>query len=77
MSDERRSINPDHSSLAATLESLPDVSGSFQWVTWTEEMDALLLKYWPVKRKIDVAEALGFSPNTCRARYRKLTREES
>lgn len=42
---------------------------------WPEYKDALLLKYWPIKRHKDVADFLGYPVNTAKDRYEKLIRE--
>ena len=58
------------------LEALPDadVGKHFEW---TPEKDAILLKYWNVKRQSDICELLGITQNPARNRYRKLTKEVS
>jgi len=58
--------------LRERLESLPD-SAQKPGITWTPEMDAALLAYWPVKRHTDIAKILGVSENSARYRYRFLT----
>lgn len=55
------------------LEALPDGGGGSLGHEWTAREDAILLKYWPAKRKEDVARFIGLDTATCRKRYRKLT----
>ena len=40
---------------------------------FTPQMDEILLTYWNVKRKDDVARIIGIPVTTCRKRYRQLT----
>jgi DNA-directed RNA polymerase specialized sigma24 family protein len=54
------------------LEALPDSHAGNQGKRWTEEEDAVLLHYWPIKRKRDVAEILGVAEGTARERYNEL-----
>lgn len=54
------------------LDALPDSRGVLRH-EWTPEQDAVLLKYWTVKRQVDVARVLGMCTNSCRDRYRELT----
>ena len=42
---------------------------------WTPLEDALLLKYWPIKVKREVAKLLGVPPSTAGERYAKLKEE--
>jgi len=58
----------------AALEVLPDARRGAPSREWTSEEDAALLKYWPVKRKPDVAKTLGRGEHQCRERYEELTR---
>ena len=44
---------------------------------WTAEKDALLMKYWPVKKRDDVAELLEIPRTTCANRYKYLMKVES
>lgn len=55
------------------LEALEPTKPGNPGIIWTPEMDAVLLKYWPVKRQPDVAEILGVCVGVCRNRYRYLT----
>jgi hypothetical protein len=57
--------------LREAFESLPDV----RWggpKPFTQEEDAALLKYWPVKVKSHVARVLGRAEGLCRKRYNEL-----
>ena len=49
------------------LEEPKQVTG---W--WTPEREALLMKYWPIKRHAEVAKLLGKSDTTCRRKYEQL-----
>lgn len=59
-------------SLIARMEGLPE-AGFTKKELFTEEMDALLLTYWPVKRHLEVAKCLGVSKDSALKRYRELT----
>jgi len=56
------------------LESLEDTRMNIGF-KWTPELEAVLLKYWPVKRKDDVAKIIGTYTQECRRKYRELTSE--
>lgn len=62
-------IRPD---IIKLLAELPDARTGAPPIAWTPELDAALLKFWPVKRKKDVAQILGRSVNVCRDRYQEL-----
>ena len=68
---EKPEIKIDES-LIAQFEALPEAAPP---KGFTEEKDALLKKYWPIKNHAEVARLLGFSTNTCLKRYRDLTNE--
>jgi hypothetical protein len=57
--------------LQERLDALPNKANPV-WRVWTPEMDAALLKYWPIKRHIDVAKALNISAGIALKRYREL-----
>ena len=59
-------------SLIAQFEALPEAAPP---KGFTEEKDALLKKYWPIKNHAEVARLLGFSTNTCLKRFRDLTND--
>ena len=59
----------------AKFEALPAAGIGQNGYNWKSEEDALLLRYWPIKRKMDVSRLLGLNETTCRERYRWLTRE--
>jgi len=61
--------------MAAKLEALEDAHPGGPKHQWTAEEDAVLLKYWRIKRQVDVAELLGLDDNTCRYRYRDLMKQ--
>jgi transcription initiation factor TFIIIB Brf1 subunit/transcription initiation factor TFIIB len=63
--------------LLERLESLPDKQTGRGGHAWTEQEDAILRRYWPIKRQSDVAKVLGMSQDTCRKRYRELVDENS
>lgn len=54
------------------FEALPDVEIGKHF-EWTPEKEALLLKYWKVKRQSDVCKLLGVTENPARKKYRELT----
>jgi len=58
------------------FEALPDVEVGKHF-EWTPEKETLLLKYWPVKRQVDVCRLLGVSENTARKKYRELIDKEN
>lgn len=60
--------------LVKRFEELPPGSDSRVGHQWTDEEDALLLKYWPVKNHQEIARILNVSATTALKRYRKLTR---
>ena len=57
----------------SALEALPDKGNIGTRINWTPQLDAALLKYWPVKNHEKVAKILGMCQSTCIARYRQLT----
>lgn len=61
--------------LLAELMAAPDCKKGGPGTRWTPEIDRLLLQFWPIKYKADVARIMGFSETTCRARYRELSGE--
>lgn len=61
-------------SLLDAINALPEKSKGGSKSVWTEEMDKALLAGWTAKDQRLVAKVLGLSPNTCRDRYRRLTR---
>jgi hypothetical protein len=65
-------IDPE---MEALLEKLPDAKSGILGRTFTPEEDAILLKYWPVKCKRDIAKLLHCHENTARRRYKELTAE--
>jgi len=56
----------------SALEALPDKGNIGTKINWTPELDAALLKYWPVKNHEQIAKILGMCQGTCNARYRQL-----
>ena len=57
----------------AHFAALPDAKPGHPKAVVTPEQDAILLKYWPVKRKDDVAAIVGHGRAWCRDRYKELT----
>jgi len=53
-------------SMLDELEAIPDAK------QWSEEKDAILLRYGKKKTWAGIAKILGYAPNSCRARYEKL-----
>jgi hypothetical protein len=60
-------ISPE---LLAKIESVANVA---RRGTFTPEIDAAILKYWPIKQKRGLAKALGMAEERVRSRYRQLT----
>jgi hypothetical protein len=74
--EDRRAIMPwADSELRAALELLPNSKVGGVEKPWSSEQDELLLYYWPIKRKSDVAKLLGRGENACRSRYELLLKE--
>lgn len=65
-------IDPD---VIARLEALPDKQVGAIRRQWTPAEDAIILRYYPVKRAEDLGEVLKSSDKTIRRRYRMLTRQ--
>ena len=42
-------------------------------VIWTDVAEALMLKYWPIKKHAQVAKELGVCTDTALKHYRELT----
>jgi len=61
--------------LFAVLDDMPDSKMGNRRAVFTPEEDEALLAYWPVKRKTDVAKAVGHCINACRDRYNELVEE--
>ena len=59
--------------LERKLEALENTRIGPARFPWTPALDAALLKYWPVKRHMDVAKTLGCSDVVALRRYRELT----
>jgi len=59
--------------LLADLEAMPVKKQQGIKYEWTEERDAILLKYWKIRNHRDVVKVLGCSVNTALDRYRELT----
>lgn len=59
------------------IEALPNI-GTGNHTNWTDEMDAVIIKYYTewkgIKKFSDICDLIGVTPNTFKARYRKLTR---
>jgi len=55
----------------AQFEALP--AARAHSIMWTAQQDALLLKYWPIKRHTEVARLIGACQDSCRKRYGQLT----
>lgn len=80
MSDSRIVIEPSAPISREKIELLESLTNSDDkpWAArFSKEDDAILLKYWTVKKKADVARIIGYSQNTCRKRYRELTGGEN
>lgn len=66
-------IIPDD--LLKKLEAMPNKRNN-RFCEWKDWEDAILLKYWYVKRQKDIAETLGRAINICRDRHQLLTEKE-
>lgn len=78
----KRLENPEEVEIRAEwferLEALPVVQGGNPGIQWTDEMDAVLLRYWNSgKKQRDIAAILNVSQGVCRDRYRKLTGQKA
>lgn len=60
-------------SVLDAFDALPDSQPGQRAHAWTAEEDAVLVRFWPVKRKADVARLLGVAPGTARERFNFLT----
>ena len=58
--------------LMERLQALPDAHAGAARTEFTLEEDEALVQYWMVKRKADVAKAIGHCLNACRERYNEL-----
>lgn len=79
MSDRKELIFDPYSvelpeDVVAKLESLCS-PGKKKMHVWTKEHDAILLRYWKIKRKVDVAKVIGKTDKICRERYEYLMRK--
>lgn len=63
--------------ILAKLDALPDKHGGAQVAKFTEQQDAILLKYWTAKVQADVAKLIGWSKNVCARRFKELTGGEN
>lgn len=61
----------DAAALEAEFAALPDAGLNLK--PWTVSEDELLVRFWPVKRHVDVARLLGRGEHVCRRRYAELT----
>jgi hypothetical protein len=52
--------------LAAEWDALPNGAGKYNKVVLTPQEEALVRKYYPLKRKIVIAQKLGISRDTLR-----------
>jgi len=69
--DEKEIIVEIDMDILAKFESLPDASN---WgYDWTPQRKQLLLKYWPIKKHMFVANLLGISTNTALKKYREFS----
>ena len=59
--------------LLQQLEALPKAVSGKPKSLFTPEEDAILLKYWGVKRQVDICKIIGKCVNACRDRYLVLT----
>ena len=60
----------DVAALERELAALPD---GLNLKPWTLAEDELLVRFWPVKRHVDVARLLGRGEHVCRRRFAELT----
>lgn len=63
-------ISPD---LQAKLDAMPDKAPGARAHEWTPEEDAVLARYWGIKRQADVGALLGRGLNVCRRRWEFLS----
>ena len=75
MSDSRVSVGPFEAISPEKMEALEALQGADEkpWAaSFSKEDDAILMKYWGVKKQSDISRIIGYSVNTCRKRYREL-----
>jgi DNA-directed RNA polymerase specialized sigma24 family protein len=58
--------------MQAKIDALRD-SGKTPVKTFTEEQDAIILKYYTIKNKQELAKVLGECVGTMRSRYKELS----
>jgi DNA-directed RNA polymerase specialized sigma24 family protein len=58
--------------MQAKIDALRD-SGKTPVKTFTEEQDAIILKYYTIKNKQELAKVLGVCVGTMRSRYKELS----
>ena len=75
MSNSRVTIEPAAPISQEKIEILESLTNSDEkpWAAkFSAEDDAILLRYWGVKKQSDIAKVIGYSINVCRKRYREL-----
>ena len=60
------------SGLEELINALPPPSKYGYGITWTPEMQDVLLKYWRTRDQQGIAKILGVSHSTAKRKYREL-----
>lgn len=60
------------SGLEELINALPPPSKYGYGITWTPEMQDVLLKYWRIRDQHGIAKILGVSHSTAKRKYREL-----
>lgn len=58
--------------ILSALESMPDTSTGSKHKKFEPWQDAVLLKYWHVKKQQDLSKLIGRCIYSCRERYNEL-----
>ena len=60
------------SGLEELINALPPPSKYGYGITWTPEMEDVLLKYWRIRDQRSIAKILGVGHSTAKKKYREL-----
>jgi hypothetical protein len=62
----------DYQRILEAIQALPDKNS--RSIKWNPRLDELLVKFYPIKRKKDLARFFGVSDRSLYERYQELTR---
>lgn len=62
----------DYQRILVALQALPDKNP--RTIKWDPRLDELLVRFYPIKRKNDLARFFGVSDRSLYERYQELTR---